>query len=274
MKILITGARGYIGSFLFEQLKIKYKVIGTSLHKDFKNNIIFMDIRNTSLVEKIFNEELPNIIIHSAAISNVSICSINENETFRTNTEGTLNIVKAANRIRAKVIFISSLASNNPLTIYGQSKQKAEKYIQTVEAGYEILQLSMTFGFSPNTTSRRPFNKILNNFKSGKVQDYDNSWKFYPTYIDDLLFIIQKLIEQPFLGRKIIVITEKKCTMYQLALDILRDNTIVHGLKIYENRIEDILDINLLTNFNFPIFKYDNMIKKIRKQWNFKELYI
>ncbi len=264
MKILITGAHGYLGSLLCAELRPKYEVVGTSRHGALNAEVVPLDIRAAELVTATFAALTPDVIIHAAAITNVASCEKNPTETFKTNAEGSLNIARAANEIGAKVIFISSLAARDPLKVYGKSKQAAENYIRTVRAGYEILQLSMTFGLSPNTTNNRPFNKIISTMQTGSPQVYDNFWRFQPTHTDHLLSIINRLLEQPFAGRCLAVTTVETCTMYQIASDVLNP-TLVQGEHLYYGRSEQLIDSDHLPRLGFPAWSYSSMVKILRE---------
>jgi len=265
MKILITGASGYLGSLLYEKLRYNYLVIGTSLHGNRTAKIIPLDIRNEQLVHEFFLTHSPDVIIHTAAIASVSRCEKNPVNAFKTNSQGTLNIVRAANRIGARVILISSLAAKKPVTIYGESKRKAEEYVQNTMAGYEIIRLSMTFGLSPNTTSRRPFNKIISTLLTGEPKAYDDSWKFQPTYTGHFISIVCHVLEQPFRGRYIEVTVDKICTMYQIASDLLSPLR-VQRAHAYCGRSEQIVDPKYLQKLGFPTCSYSCMIARVREE--------
>ena len=269
-KILITGARGYIGSFLLKELQSEYEVIGTSLHEDFSKKIILLDVRNIDNVLKCLNHIKPDIIIHAGAVSNVKKCEKNPTETFQTNVTGTSNIIEGANKINAKIIFISSLASKASSNLYGKSKYNAENLLKCVNLGYEILQLSMTFGLSPNTINDRPFNKIINTLKTGNPKIYDNYWKFQPTYLKHLLEILkQLLLQEKFLGRSIPITTKESCTMYQLALDLLPNTSNIKSGNLYPTRKEEKIIYDKSYELSFPIYSYSEMINNLREELTF-----
>ena len=56
IKILITGANGYIGNCLYHFLKGKFKVIGIDKEKTFNNKIYKCNILNTKKIDKIIKE--------------------------------------------------------------------------------------------------------------------------------------------------------------------------------------------------------------------------
>lgn len=265
MRILVTGAYGYLGSLFCAELRTKHDVVGASRHGSLNVGIMPLDIRELGMVTNCVAAVGPEVIIHAAAIANVASCEENPTEAMKTNAEGTLNVVRAANEFDARVILVSSLAARNPSTAYGKSKRAAEDCIQTVRAGYEILQLSMTFGLTPNTTNPRPFNKILSTMRTGSPEVYDNSWKFQPTHTEHVLSVVERLLSRPFEGRTLAVTTAETCTMHQVASEVLAPIT-VKGDHLYHGRTEQLVDPRHLTQHGFPACSYSSMVKRIREQ--------
>ena len=172
--ILITGASGFIGSFLVEEA-VK------------RNYNTFAGIRNTSsrkflndptihFVELDFSKEmcLENSLRDAAArygnfdyiIHNAGVTRAKDNETFdRINYGNTVRFVEAlqqTNLVPRKFIYISSLASfgpgindepitlqhmQSPLTAYGRSKLKAEEYLySTIDFPFLIINPTAVYG--------------------------------------------------------------------------------------------------------------------------------
>src|SRR5919198_784835 len=98
MKIMITGSSGQLGQELTRILDTGRLLLLT--HRD-------IDIRDTKLIQRI--EELkPNIIIHTAAYTDVDGCEINQDLAWSTNALGTRNIAVGAEKIKAKLFYIST----------------------------------------------------------------------------------------------------------------------------------------------------------------------
>ena len=137
MKILITGAGGFLGSRLCEYLKRKgYDVYGL-----FHN---VCDITDEEQVEKVMIVIRPDIVIHCAAVSDVSTCDKNKAVSQKINVDGSVNIAKMCGKIGAKMIFCSSdqvyfgsMKMNPhmeteelfPKNTYGKQKLEAEQKI-------------------------------------------------------------------------------------------------------------------------------------------------
>jgi nucleoside-diphosphate-sugar epimerase len=145
MKILVTGATGFIGKRLAERLVLEgHDVICTGrrlvalgkLLPDVK--ALYLDIENKESIKNIFRREKPDIVFHCAAL----VVSNSISRLMRANRDGTRNLFEAclSENIK-KVVYLSSIAviSGNqqvPLTDdlpyaatnrYGQSKIEAEE---------------------------------------------------------------------------------------------------------------------------------------------------
>jgi dTDP-4-dehydrorhamnose reductase len=209
MKILVTGANGYLGALLSSELEKSHQVARTSRGMLNHSSTLRLDITDRNETRILFDELKPDVILHAAAIASAVACDANPEEAMRVNVCGTENVVEAANECGARVLLVSSLAARDPSTVYGQSKREAETRVRSAAAGFEILQLSMTFGASPNKTANRPFNKIRNTLYTGFPEYYDNCWKFHPTDAEHVRIVIEEIIQKPFSGRTLPVTTSQ-----------------------------------------------------------------
>ena len=69
IKILITGANGYIGNCLYHFLRGKFNVIGIDKETTFNNKIYKCDILNIKKFNQILVKEKPKVVVHLAAQS-------------------------------------------------------------------------------------------------------------------------------------------------------------------------------------------------------------
>lgn len=175
MKIVITGGSGYLGSRLIQELHEqgfdgKIKVIGRFLSTDKKKFLkIFphCEVLKKDILD-ISSQDLEgyDVIVHLAAIANVSQCDANKAEATKVNIIGTHQLYTAA--VEAKVghfIFMSTLGiyeyldngkpkikNLRPITHYSRTKILAEKHLfqlQDKTTSISIIRSAVLFGFSP-----------------------------------------------------------------------------------------------------------------------------
>ena len=166
-KILVTGGLGYIGSHFIDSYKDKFQihVIDTNY---FQNNINDLDNITYKDVRQIEKKDLKDmeVIIHMGELSNDPLGDLNKNITKKINNDGTINLLKLADKSDVKKFIYMSSASVygfsdeimnetsevNPLTEYSRAKVANETYIINNEFSFEtiILRNSTAFGFSSN----------------------------------------------------------------------------------------------------------------------------
>ncbi|HIG08577.1 MAG TPA: polysaccharide biosynthesis protein [Alphaproteobacteria bacterium] len=149
--ILITGAGGTIGSELASQIadmKPKYIILSdyseyalwtitdkiSTKIKEEKIISILLDTRDKNAVEKTFNTNKPDIVLHTAALKHVPICEQHPSDAIRTNILGTKIIAENAIKFKTKImVLISTDKAVEPTNFMGASKRAAEIYIQNLD---------------------------------------------------------------------------------------------------------------------------------------------
>ncbi len=265
MKILVTGASGYVGASIFTNLSKYYDLIGTFQKTKLFEELLELDITNKKAVIQTFLTVRPELIIHAAAIPSRKVCEEYPKNALVVNFEGTKNVVVAANSINSRVIYVSTLGvKEDPPTQYGKTKLMGERYIRKVRAGYNILRLSMTFGYSPNFSNDRPFNRIIKTIQTGQPSSYDNTWKFAPTYLRDISTAIQMLIEKEIQSRILTVAIPELKSTFEIASDILRPfGRTVRPENNCKEKLDEIPEPN---DIQLPISSYQTMIHAITSE--------
>lgn len=131
MKILVTGAAGFIGSKVMSRLKeLGHEVIGIDNFNDYYDvklkkarakhfNIAVqnIDISNKLSVDKLFSEENFDKVVNLAAQAGVRYSITNPYDYIRSNVNGFLNILEACRNFNVKHLIFASSSS-----VYGLNK--------------------------------------------------------------------------------------------------------------------------------------------------------
>lgn len=208
MKILITGAKGQLGSQITNIIhngcselgKIDSRYSGAEI---VGIDIEDLDISNLEDSKKYISEVNPDIIINSAAYTNVDGCEENNDVAFKANSLGPRNLAIICEEIDAKLIHISTdyvfdgngivpyreYDRPSPVSIYGKTKLLGEEYVKNICKKYFIFRTAWLYGHNGK-------NFVKTIMKASTEKDYlevVNDQLGNPTNAEDLAHHILKI---------------------------------------------------------------------------------
>ncbi|MCX8082892.1 MAG: dTDP-4-dehydrorhamnose reductase [bacterium] len=222
MKVLITGGRGMVGSFLADTfIERGDEVISPNREE--------LDITDRYKVVDTIKFVKPDILIHCAAYTDVDGCTINPMKAYLVNAMGTQYVAEGCRKVNCKMVYFSTdfvfdgkkgapyseIDTPNPLSVYGKTKLLGEYYVSHLLTNFLILRVSKIFGekgrnFASSLPAlMRKENKIV------LTNNLINS----PTYVLDLVDAILFLIKKDVLGI-VNVCNKGECSWYEYALKI------------------------------------------------------
>lgn len=172
MNILITGATGFIGGFIVDEalsrgMQVWVAVRPTSSRKylsDPRIQFLELNLSDKEQMKRQMDGLRLDYVVHAAGATKC----LHAEDFFRSNTEGTKNLVQALMELQMplkRFVFVSSLSVYGPVaeqqpyreicgndtpqpnTAYGRSKLAAEQYIESIEGfPYVILQPTGVYG--------------------------------------------------------------------------------------------------------------------------------
>ena len=159
MRVLVTGASGFLGIKLCEHLRARGHDV-TGLRNRFAPEGVVdyhqVDLRSTTAVAAVMDAVRPDAVIHAAAFSDPDVCARQPELAFAVNAGGTANLVSVS---PARVIYISTdlvfdgtrgwydeQAATNPLSVYAQSKLQGEQHV--LSAGGLVVRVALLIGRS------------------------------------------------------------------------------------------------------------------------------
>jgi dTDP-4-dehydrorhamnose reductase len=202
VKILITGGKGQLGRALEDTLSSRYQIYAPAKEK--------LDVSEPLKLEHVVQNYKPDVIIHTAALTNVDKCETEAERAIQINTYGTQNIATAALISKAKLVYISTNFIFNgigripykednlpdPVNIYGFSKLAGEKLIKEILGSYFIVRTSWLYGPGKNNFVDRIVAMAEERNELNVVGDQYST----PTYTYDLAQAISNIISTEFYG--------------------------------------------------------------------------
>jgi dTDP-4-dehydrorhamnose reductase len=225
MRIVITGARGMLGSQVIKTLSqnSSWEIIGADREE--------FDITDKEDSFHGIYPIRPDVVIHTAAYTDVDGCEQDKEMAYAVNGMSSRYIALACRESKAKMIYISTDYifngkkmkpyvpgdSPDPLNEYGQSKLLGELHIRELLDNYLIIRTAWLFGPGGKNFVKTIL-EITDRGKNLKVVDDQIG---SPTYTLDLAEAIGHLIQKQARGT-VHVTNRGFCSWFQLAREILR----------------------------------------------------
>ena len=202
MKILITGSNGMLGHDLSEALSDNHELLLTTSKT--------LDITDERQVMDAICNEKPDIVINSAAYTNVDGCEENPDLAYDVNGKGVENLALACRKIDCALVHISTDyvfdgsatqpipedGEIGPISVYGKSKLKGEEAILEILDKYFIVRTAWLYGINGGNFPKTMLELAKDHSELTVVYDEVGT----PTYTSDLADAIAELIETDYYG--------------------------------------------------------------------------
>ena len=223
-KIAIFGGNGFIGSWLANSIKADHDIVTFDIHKKFSDydpkrtgkTMTFRkkllggvrqcrgDVRNFKQVQQFINKEKPGIIVFLASIPFANFPD--KIMQFSVEASGIANVLKANEKLKARIVFMSSLfaighfdhatteaTALEPITHYGIGKAACEHLIKAFSDNYGIIRTTSVYG-AGDINNRVP-QIILENALTNKGNLKINQTALLDfTYVKDLVEGIERVM--------------------------------------------------------------------------------
>jgi dTDP-4-dehydrorhamnose reductase len=217
-KVLVSGSNGLLGQAMVKIFRDDYHVIGCDLTGESfntnypENEFYQLDLTQRDKVQRFFSDVKPDIIINTAAFTDVDKSEEKRDLCWTTNVrsveimaEAVLDFSPIFVQISTDYVFDGKSGSyketdaTNPVSYYGHTKLAAEKIIRGSGVEYIIARSMVLFGNGQ---------KIRNNFVTwviqqlkmeNKIKVVNDQWG-NPTLVDELSEAIKRLLEKKEYG--------------------------------------------------------------------------
>jgi dTDP-4-dehydrorhamnose reductase len=194
MKIIVTGARGQLGTELMELLGARshLEVLGLDLPEH--------DLTDRDHVLGVITQWRPDAVIHGAAFTAVDLCEEEVETAYRVNCAATRFVADGARRVGAHVVYVSTdyvfdgtkaepyveWDLPNPQSVYGRTKLGGE---MEIDPGWSIARTSWVCGYHGNNMVKT----LMRLAEGGGEVSFVDDQRGHPTFAGDLAKMLYKL---------------------------------------------------------------------------------
>ena len=204
--ILITGSNGLLGQKLVHLLSQfpEIKLIATAkgpnrLTGNLKYTYVSLDITNELEVLEVFKTYQPNALIHTAAMTNVDTCEVDPEGCELLNVTAVSYLIEACKSNNTFFCHVSTdfifdglsgpydeNAKPNPISIYGESKLRAEQLLQASTIKWGIARTILVFGIVEDMSRTNIILWVKKSLEEGKTINVVTDQFRTPTLAEDL----------------------------------------------------------------------------------------
>lgn len=282
-KVLVTGVEGMLGSSIANHLQIK-NVVGYNKSQ--------LDITKPDIVHSILDKVAPDIIIHTAAYTDVDGCEVDSDKAYKINALGTQNLVNYCIDKDVLFIYISSTGiygiskdknytefdQVNPSTVHHKSKYEGEKIVQNHLTKYLILRAGWLYGGERSNLKNFVYKRFLE-ASNNKIIYSDKSQIGNPTNVIDFVKQLSVLIEYQQYGifncvnnannisrfdyvKKIVELFDVKCDVKVAPSEMYTRVAPVSNNESAINYKLDLLSLNIMGEWEESLRAYIHELKK------------
>ncbi len=228
MRIYITGNKGQLGRAL-EQALADHTLYGGDLPE--------VDITDLNSIRSSIGPIRPDLVIHSAALTDVDGCAREPDLAYRVNALGTRNVAVACQDVDCPLLAISTnevfdgrarqpyleFDATNPINAYAKSKHAGEAFVRDLLARFYIVRTAWLFGYGGNNFIAKIVKRAKEDGRLRVVADEVGS----PTFAPDLAQAIARLITSGAYGIYHFV-NDGACSRFEFAQKILELANLAH----------------------------------------------
>lgn len=207
MKILVTGANGLLGQKLVSLIveRNEHELIATgrgenrnTLYQE-KYTYAALDVADEASVQEVFDKYQPQVVIHTAAMTNVDQCEDEQEACWQLNVLAVEYLIKACAKYNCFLLHLSTDfifdgadgpydedAVANPVSYYGESKLASESLLLNSNIQWAIARTVLVYGIAHDMSRSNIILWVKKSLEEGKeINVVNDQWRT-PTLAEDL----------------------------------------------------------------------------------------
>lgn len=239
-----------LGRVLTKHLSAKHEVAAVS--KSGRNNTVVCDLSQAEALEKFFGQHSFDLVIHTAAYSDVDGCERDPKLAHESNALATKYLAQNCTKFKISFIHVSTDYVFDgrkkspykeedtvcPVNIYGLTKLEGEYYARTLPPVSAIVRTSWLFG--PDNPANF-VNAVTERLKHEKVVRVLDDQEDSPTYVADLAAVLEKIGDALFS-----LVNKNRDSLYQETFHVCNaGSTTRYGLTLKIKEILGLKDVSV-----------------------------
>ena len=232
MRVFVTGASGFIGSHVADELTraghgVTLFDIKPSSYRMEGQNMITGDLADKELLEKL--TQGMDCVFHFAAVADIDTANKMPRKTIITNIAGTANLIEACltNDVKRFVFASTAYVNSNMGGFYASTKKACENiienYAQTMGLEFTILRYGSLYG--PRSGMENGFYRIMASLmKENEVYTYPGTGNEIRDFIHvaDAAKLSVKCMNSEYIGRILVLTGTEKYRIIDL-IDLIKE---------------------------------------------------
>lgn len=206
MKVIVTGASGFLGRRVMRALRMEGVQAQGTWSATPRQGLMRLDITDARAVDLAFSEGRFDVCIHAAARCNLDDCERQRSAATNINVGGTGNVVEACRRTRTRLLYVSTdhvfdgapartyveTDEPRPLQHYGVTKREGELLVLTLEDAL-VLRVPLLYGLTGPDEKATFVTSTLEQLATGQPVYVDGEQVRYPVLVDEVAGLLTRL---------------------------------------------------------------------------------
>lgn len=252
MRVLVTGAAGFLGSIIVRHLdRTGYHVVAATRDGRWSGQgaaeWISLDLLDPRGIAAALERAAPDAVVHGAAIGDTRACEQDPALARRVNVEGTRAVAAACAAAGCRMIFLSSEqvfdgtaapyaddAPPQPVHEYGRTKAEGERITARLGPRGTTARLALVYGRSP-APGRSASEQLVAALRRGeRVRLFVDEWRT-PVHAEDAASAIAELVAMAAPPPVLNLAGPERLTRHEFGLAVARhhrlDERLIEGAR-------------------------------------------
>ena len=219
MRVLVTGSNGLLGNKLLAATLSRpgFEVVAASRGPCANRELgpfryVRLDVTDRHAVREVIRAAAPEVVIHTAAMTDVDGCERDPEQAFVVNVRGTDHVAQGCAEARAMLVHLSTeyvfdgsagpyaeTDPPNPISVYGRTKLESERVVAATCDRWAVARTTVLFGYAAGVRANFVL-WLLHRLAGGEPTRVVADQVGSPTLADNLAEMVLALAQGPAHG--------------------------------------------------------------------------